>query len=113
MGSQGKIGCYFGKLGYSYATLKPLPFPKKPYSKTPHFFPLPFRRTKQARDSLNKSYISSSMATTAAAINQAASSKTLDESLWWDSFVALFEELDAAPLSLDLPDHLVETLASF
>lgn len=53
------------------------------------------------------------MATTAAAINQAASSKTLDESLWWDSFVALFEELDAAPLSLDLPDHLVETLASF
>ena len=53
------------------------------------------------------------MASAAAAIDQAASSKTVDESLWWDSFVTLFEELDAATLSSDLPDHLVQTLISF
>ena len=29
------------------------------------------------------------------------------ESLWWDPFVDLFEELDRAPLSDDLPDNLV------
>lgn len=52
------------------------------------------------------------MASAAAAIDQAASSKTLDESLWWDSFVALFEELDAAPLSSDLPDHLLKKVKS-
>ncbi|XP_008788374.2 uncharacterized protein LOC103706141 isoform X1 [Phoenix dactylifera] len=50
------------------------------------------------------------MASAAAAINQAGSSKPLDESLWWDSFVHLFEEIDSAPLSDDLPDHLVKKI---
>lgn len=50
------------------------------------------------------------MARAAATINQAAKPKPLDESLWWDSFVDLFEELDSAPLSDDLPDHLVKKI---
>ncbi|KAG1354086.1 hypothetical protein COCNU_07G001980 [Cocos nucifera] len=50
------------------------------------------------------------MASAAAAINQAASPKSLEKSLWWDSFVPLFEELDGAPLSADLPDHLVKKI---
>ncbi|XP_073009852.1 uncharacterized protein [Typha latifolia] len=52
------------------------------------------------------------MASAAAAINQAASPKPVDDSLWWDSFVLLFEELDRVPLSDDLPDHLVKVLRS-
>ncbi|KAJ0974275.1 hypothetical protein J5N97_016240 [Dioscorea zingiberensis] len=50
------------------------------------------------------------MASAAAAIDQAAPPKPVEESLWWDSFVTLFEELDAAPLSSDLPNRLVEKL---
>lgn len=37
----------------------------------------------------------------------AASPKHVDESLWWDSFVGLFGELDKVPPSKDPPDHLV------
>ncbi|XP_074569458.1 uncharacterized protein LOC141826101 [Curcuma longa] len=40
----------------------------------------------------------------------AASPKHVDESLWWDSFVGLFGELDKVPPSKDPPDHLVENL---
>ncbi|KAJ0962473.1 hypothetical protein J5N97_030301 [Dioscorea zingiberensis] len=50
------------------------------------------------------------MASAAAAIDQATPPKPVEESLWWDSFVILFEELDAAPLSSDLPDRLMEKL---
>ncbi|XP_042423045.1 uncharacterized protein LOC122010593 [Zingiber officinale] len=39
-----------------------------------------------------------------------ASPKLVDESLWWDSFVGLFGELDKVPPSNDPPDHLVENL---
>ncbi|XP_042430044.1 uncharacterized protein LOC122016720 isoform X2 [Zingiber officinale] len=39
-----------------------------------------------------------------------ASPKLVDESLWWDSFVGLFGELDKIPPSNDPPDHLVENL---
>ncbi|XP_020260505.1 uncharacterized protein LOC109836876 isoform X2 [Asparagus officinalis] len=52
------------------------------------------------------------MASAAAAIDRAASSMTIDESLWWDSFVSLFEELDAVPLPSDFPDHLVKKVKS-
>lgn len=47
------------------------------------------------------------MASAAAAIDQAAPPKPVDENLWWDSFVPFFEELDTASLSSDLPDRLV------
>ncbi|KAJ3682573.1 hypothetical protein LUZ60_015146 [Juncus effusus] len=38
----------------------------------------------------------------------ASASKSVSESLWWDPFVSLFEDLDRAPASDDLPIHLVE-----
>ncbi|KAJ4780327.1 Nucleoporin NUP188 [Rhynchospora pubera] len=40
----------------------------------------------------------------------AKSPKSAPESLWWDPFVALFDELDRAPLSDNLPNHLVEKI---
>ncbi|URE33861.1 mRNA transport [Musa troglodytarum] len=42
--------------------------------------------------------------------NAAPAAKPVDESLWWDSFVALFDELDKVPPSEKLPDHLAEKL---
>ncbi|KAF8406574.1 hypothetical protein HHK36_008662 [Tetracentron sinense] len=52
------------------------------------------------------------MASTAAAIDQAANPKSVDESIWWDSFVTLLNDLENAPLSTDLPLSLVEKLKS-
>ncbi|XP_010261283.1 PREDICTED: uncharacterized protein LOC104600140 [Nelumbo nucifera] len=50
------------------------------------------------------------MASAAAAIDLAATPKSVDESLWWDSFVLLLNDLENAPLSLELPLSLVKKL---
>ncbi|XP_068639968.1 uncharacterized protein [Aristolochia californica] len=41
-----------------------------------------------------------------------ATTKTVDKSLWWDSFIVLFNELENAPLSSALPLPLVNKLKS-
>ncbi|XP_043708822.1 uncharacterized protein LOC122658035 isoform X2 [Telopea speciosissima] len=50
------------------------------------------------------------MASTAAAIDQAANPKSVDESLWWDSFSLLLTDLENAPLSAEVPASLVKKL---
>ncbi|ERN13437.1 hypothetical protein AMTR_s00041p00195800 [Amborella trichopoda] len=51
------------------------------------------------------------MASVAAAINQAAPSKTLDSSLWWDSFVSLLTELEnLSPPASHPPPSLTKKL---
>ncbi|KAK1261791.1 hypothetical protein QJS04_geneDACA001140 [Acorus gramineus] len=40
----------------------------------------------------------------AAVTADAAGQRSLDESLWWDSFVSLLGDLEKAPLSPDLDD---------
>lgn len=50
------------------------------------------------------------MATIAPAIDQSASSKAVDASLWWDSFTVLLTELENVSLSLDIPPHVVKKL---
>ncbi|KAI3989451.1 hypothetical protein MKX01_022726 [Papaver californicum] len=54
------------------------------------------------------------MASTAAAIDQAANPKSVAESLWWDSFVNLIDELEnASDLSTtEIPSSLVKKLKS-
>ncbi|KAF5204491.1 nucleoporin [Thalictrum thalictroides] len=47
------------------------------------------------------------MATTAAAIDQAANPKSVDESLWWDSFVDLLNELENVCSSSSLSSTIV------
>ncbi|KAK8966952.1 hypothetical protein KSP40_PGU001245 [Platanthera guangdongensis] len=52
----------------------------------------------------------SATATAGAPLNatvQSVSSKSIDESLWWDSFVVLLEELDSAPHSSDVSANLI------
>ncbi|PKU67880.1 hypothetical protein MA16_Dca027279 [Dendrobium catenatum] len=59
-----------------------------------------------------------SISTTAVATDSASltaatistTSKLLDESLWWESFVVLLEELDSAPTLSDLDDNMVNKL---
>ncbi|XP_059647512.1 uncharacterized protein LOC132293878 [Cornus florida] len=50
------------------------------------------------------------MATTSTAADQTANSKSVDASLWWDSFSLLLTELENASLSSDLSPNLVEKL---
>ncbi|KAJ4965226.1 hypothetical protein NE237_017075 [Protea cynaroides] len=50
------------------------------------------------------------MASTAAAIDQAANPKSVDASLWWDSFVLLLNDLENAPLSAEVPASLVKMI---
>ncbi|XP_042495006.1 uncharacterized protein LOC122074223 [Macadamia integrifolia] len=50
------------------------------------------------------------MASTAAAIDQAANPKSVDECLWWDSFSLLLTDLENIPLSAEVPASLVKKL---
>ncbi|XAR59058.1 hypothetical protein NMG60_11014689 [Bertholletia excelsa] len=50
------------------------------------------------------------MATTPASADHAASSKSVDSSLWWYPFEVLLSELENASPSSDLPPHLVKKL---
>ncbi|KAK9164468.1 hypothetical protein Syun_005370 [Stephania yunnanensis] len=50
------------------------------------------------------------MATAAAAIVHSANPKSADESLWWDSFVHLFSDLENASFSKTIPQSLVKKL---
>lgn len=50
------------------------------------------------------------MASAAAAIDQAANPKSVDESLWWDSFAVLLNDFENAPLSTAIPHSLVKSL---
>lgn len=52
----------------------------------------------------------SAMASAAEAIDQAAHTKAVDESLWWDSFVILLEQLEGAPVSTYGSPSLVTTV---
>ncbi|OVA06310.1 hypothetical protein BVC80_8889g25 [Macleaya cordata] len=54
------------------------------------------------------------MASAAAAIDQAANPKSVDESLWWDSFVNLIDDLENASdiSTTDIPSSLVKKLNS-
>ncbi|OAY64887.1 hypothetical protein ACMD2_22401 [Ananas comosus] len=57
---------------------------------------------------------SAAAATTQAAATTAATATTnpklVDESLWWDPFVLLYDDLDRAPLSDELPHVLVNKI---